>query len=170
MNCRKIILASFIATLGASFMQQASAWGTGGATTVTRKSHLSNYNLFCDMSRVSFGGYTIPAADRVKIVTSPSAADPGADPSLTFSGEIFCAEVPLTGGPYGLEDAVVDSSRGALVGRFKLIQQSPAQRPSALAPDSISTLTQTETGLVFDFNAGTGVRTWTFSVPAGPTG
>lgn len=158
MNRRKIILGLFVATLGASFMHQASAWGTGGATTIPRKSHLSGYNLFCDMSRVSFGGYTIPAVDRVKVVTSPSATNLTDPPSLTFSGEMFCAEVLPTNPSPSLESAVVVSGV-PFVGRFKLTQQSPAQRLT-------STLTHTETGLVFSGPDGNGVRTWTFVVPA----
>ena len=165
MNHRKIILGLFVATLGASFVHQASAqWGTGGATSIPRKSHLSNYNLFCDMSRVSFGGYTIPAVDRVKITTTPSATNPTpptTGPSLRFEGQMFCAEVdPNAPGanPPSLEKAVEVSPGNKLVGRFTLTQRSPAQRAT-------STLTQTETGLQFVFDSETGVRTWTFFVP-----
>ena len=159
MNHRKIILGLFVATLGASFVHQASAqWGTGGATSIPRKSHLSGYNLFCDMSRVSFGGYTIPAVDRVKITTTPSATNPSAAPSLKFEGQMFCAEVNPNDTSPSLEEAVGPTGN-KLVGRFTLTQQSPAQRPT-------SALTQTDTGLLFSGPDGSGVRTWTFVVPA----
>lgn len=153
MDYRKLVLPIFVAMLGASFVHQASAqWSTGGATTIKRKSHLSGLDLFCDLTRKTFGGDTIPDADRAKIVTLPSAVNPGAAASLKFSGEMFCAEV--LPGQSGLENA-----QNGLVGRFRLIQQSPAQRAT-------STLTQTETGLVFG-QVGN-VRTWTFFVPAAP--
>ena len=164
MNHRKIILGLFVAAFGASFVHEASAqWSTGGALApIQRKSHLLGYNLFCDMNRVSFGGYTIPAVNRVKITTTPSATNHTASPSLNVEGQMFCAEVLPTNLSPSLEDAQVSPfspSRGPLVGRFTLTQRSPAQRPP------VSTLTQTETGLQFGFDSESGVRTWTFFVP-----
>jgi hypothetical protein len=165
MDCRKVMLAIFAAMLGASFMHQASAqWGTGGAVQpIKRKSHLANLDLHCDITRTTFvsphippASQVIPPAQQMKVNTLPSALNPTASPQLTFSGEMFCAEVEI--GDAGLENAVTRDGV-TLVGRFKLTQQSPAQRPT-------STLTQPETGLIFS-QVGN-VRTWTFVVPAGP--
>ena len=150
MKFQRSILGTFVAMLGASFMHQASAqWLSGGTTSSGRKSHLEGLDLFCDLSAKTFGGYTIPVENQVKIVTLPKqGGDPTVTPSLTFEGEMFCAEVEP--GKTGLHNAKPNSNLDPLVGRFRLVQQ------------------RSKNGLIFEGPNALGVRTWTFSVEANP--
>lgn len=160
------ILGTFVAMLGASFMHQSSAqWLVGGTTSSGRKSHLQDLNLFCDMSAKSFGTRNIELADQVKIVTLPSQANPTATPSLTFEGQMFCAEVdPNEQNPSLQTAAPKDGVPGGvpLVGKFRLLQQAPKLTP--------------QNGLEFvppppfDVNnpSAPRVSTWRFFVEANP--
>lgn len=151
---KKLMLVAVCAMLGAGFAREASAWGTGGAVIGTGKS--TGYNLFCDLSRTTFGSDTILPADQFQIETHPTVSDPaGTQPSITLHGDMYCAEV--IPGQTGLENAQPPFG----VGRFTLNQISPIQRPT-------SHLTQTETGLIYSGPDANGVRTWTFQVPDSP--
>jgi hypothetical protein len=185
MDCRKPVLGIFAALLGASFMHQASAqWGTGGAVQpIKRKSILPGYDMICDLSRTSFGGVTIPEAQRVKINTKPGAGDLAAQTaqaSFSISGQMFCAEInPLVTPPnqYTLENAVDLDGNGSAgdVGLFELEQVTqhvtlPYVDPTTGTPTT--PVSGDRPGLkYFQVTDGGGVttRTWTFVVPPSPT-
>lgn len=151
MKYRMLIFGTFVATLGASFMHQASAqWSTGGSTTISRKSSLDGLNLFCDLNTKSFRGDAIAPANQLKIVTSPSQSNQTGALSLTFEGEMFCAELEPNA-PRSLNNAAVRNGV-ELVGRFKLDQQDPKLIP--------------QRGLAF--SQVLNIRTWIFEVPLNP--
>ena len=150
---RSPVVACFLsAALATGFVQQAAAWGTGGAVKSPFKV-FPNLTLFCDLDDPASTA-TIEAAPCGPSGCAAFMQGQSVPPNaFEFKGQLVCAEVPATVSNPSLANAVdIDGDNVPDIGVFELTQK------------------EMKDGLEYDstFVDSMETRTWIFRISQGP--